>query len=69
MEMRLRHGTEHKHIVKKIEISFDQIRKMSSNLKKFDTVVASKCRKRDKSHLLTAEMTEENFFILIFDHL
>jgi transposase len=69
VETRLRHGTKHKHVVKEVGISLGQVRKMSSNLKSFGTVVAPKCRKRGKPRLLTAEMTEESFFVLIFDHL
>jgi hypothetical protein len=69
VETRLRLNVAHKDIAEEIGCGLQQIRKMSSNLKNFDSVVVPKVRKRGRPLELTQEMVDVGPFIhLIFKH-
>ena len=66
VETLLRHtNCDHEDIVKNTGISLGQIRKMSSNLKKFDAVVAPKVRVRGKPPALSVAVMEVLFFSVV----
>jgi hypothetical protein len=69
VETRLRLNVAHKDITEEIGCGLQQIRKMSSNLKNFDSVVVPKVKKRGRPLELTQEMVDVGPFIHLISNM